>query len=607
MIINNAASRCSVDFWTKHLQDKKENDRAEIKQVRGLGAADLRDALLEMQREAAVLPRLKNFMYHADFNPCPHERLTEKDWERAFEIFEKQRGIPKGTPRIVVEHEKEGRVHRHVIWSRVDLENMRAFPDGLDAKIAHTAARKIELQLGLQQVVGPFDREPGTPRPKRAPEPWEMYRGMKTKIDPRDITAEVTQLFTQSQNGKEFQAALERHGYQLVTGRRGLLILDGAGKEHSLVKRIEGVKTAQLNAFMRDVDRAALPAVEQAKEHHQQRKIEGLEADRAIVRREIEWEEALARAAIEKEKTERRFVEPKDREKEMRAGVQARPGRREEKQQPVNPPGHQPSPGFEKPAAEATRDDRMEKLKGAAAQVWEAWRQSDGVRAFAAALDDKGITFAAVTADEAYRSHREAAFAKAVGNRAPRFQEGEIVIVIEPRLEYRRKGEIVVPSRIHKIDQSLAGKFVTALDNGRPLPGLDAALQASNQRARQRVADWEAIRLENATPLPHPGRVPLPGLKAGIAKSARVASGILGGIGSGVHAAADAFASLLSPQLTPEQVRQGEQAQHRREAEADRSTDYANYTVELAQQRRKQEQEREAERQRQRDGGGRER
>ena len=78
-----------------------------------------------------------------------------------------------------------------------------------------------------------------------------MYRGDKTGIDPRDVTAEVTELFKQSQNGREFQAALEQHGYQLTTGNRGLLILDSAGKEHSLARRIDGVNTKELNAFMR--------------------------------------------------------------------------------------------------------------------------------------------------------------------------------------------------------------------------------------------------------------------------------------------------------------------------------------------------------------------
>jgi hypothetical protein len=152
VIINNAGSRRDVDFWTKHLQNQEENDRAELREIRGLSADNLQDALLEMQRDAEALPRLQNFMYHADFNPARHERLTDEQWDRAFEIFEKERGIPAGKPRVVFEHEKDGRVHRHLIWTRVDHENRRATPDGLDWKVAHTTARTIEKELGLENL-----------------------------------------------------------------------------------------------------------------------------------------------------------------------------------------------------------------------------------------------------------------------------------------------------------------------------------------------------------------------------------------------------------------------------------------------------------------------
>ncbi len=263
MIINNAASRSDVDFWTKHLQNTEENERAELKQIRGLRADTLREALEEMQRQARINPRVENFMYHADFNPCPHEHLTAEQRDRAFEIFEQQRGIPADAARIVMEHVKNGRQHWHVIWYRLN-EQGRPFSDRLDAKVAHAAAREIENELGLQRVVGPFDREPGQPRPPRAPKAWEMYRDQKNGLDTRDITAEITELRQQSDTGRAFQAALEQHGYQLVTGDRGLLILDSAGKEHSLARR-SGVKAKELNELMRDVDRAPYPPLNRAR------------------------------------------------------------------------------------------------------------------------------------------------------------------------------------------------------------------------------------------------------------------------------------------------------------------------------------------------------
>ncbi len=165
MIVNNAASRCDVDFWAKHLQNTEENERAELKQIRGLRADTLREALEEMQRQASINPRVKNFMYHADFNPRRDEVLTDAERDRALEIFEETRGIPKDAARVVMEHVKYGRKHWHVIWYRLD-EQGRPFSDKHDAIIAHTAGEKIAAELGLEKVISPYARgrrtAPGT-------------------------------------------------------------------------------------------------------------------------------------------------------------------------------------------------------------------------------------------------------------------------------------------------------------------------------------------------------------------------------------------------------------------------------------------------------------
>ena len=167
MIINNAGSRCDVDFWAKHLENTEDNERAELREIRELNAGTLREALDEMKRLARANPRVKNFMYHADFNPRLNEHLSDAERDRAFEIFENERGIPPNTARIVMEHVKDGRKHWHVMWLRVD-ERGRPFPDSLDAQVAHRAGEKIAHELGLEKVISPLTREPGTPRPQRA-------------------------------------------------------------------------------------------------------------------------------------------------------------------------------------------------------------------------------------------------------------------------------------------------------------------------------------------------------------------------------------------------------------------------------------------------------
>jgi hypothetical protein len=326
-MVINGASRRSVGFWAKHLANDKKNDRAELKEIRGLGATNLKDALLEMQEDARRT-RCKNFFYQANFNPCADEHLTEEQWQRAFEIFEKHRGIPAGQARVVYEHEKDGRTHRHVVWSRIDLETMKAWPDRLDARVCHAASREISEELGLERTISPFDRDRESPRPERAPKPYEMFRGLRSGLDPREIKAEVSAIFRNSENAADFVAGLEQHGYQLIRGdKRDFCILDNAGDVHSLARRLDGVNTKQLRTFMEEIDRSVLPTAEQARVRLQERQLEERKADLATVQAEIAWEEALRKAAIEKEKVEQRYVEPASRgvrDQARRGG--ARPG-----------------------------------------------------------------------------------------------------------------------------------------------------------------------------------------------------------------------------------------------------------------------------------------
>jgi len=327
VIINNAGSRCDVDFWAKHLENTEDNERAELREIRELNAGNLREALDEMKRLARANPRVKNFMYHADFNPRLNEHLSDAERDRAFEIFENERGIPPNTARIVMEHVKDGRKHWHVMWLRVD-ENGRPFSDKLDAQVAHRAGEKIAHELGLEKVISPLTREPGTPRPERAPKPWEMYRAGQSGITLESIEADMAQLRPQCATGKEFHVVLDLHdfilarGDKMTAGQPTLMIIDPAGDDHALARRLK-IKTKELNDFMRDVDRAALPDIRQAKEMQQERFIAKLEADRDYLRDEIKWEEALNRAGLEHEERERRFIEPKE---ETRVGGIAEPG-----------------------------------------------------------------------------------------------------------------------------------------------------------------------------------------------------------------------------------------------------------------------------------------
>lgn len=531
-MIVNGASRRSVGFWARHLANDKMNDRAELKEIRGLGATNLKDALLEMQEDARHT-RCTNFFYQANFNPASNERLTEEQWQRVFEIFEKHRGIPAGQARVVYEHEKEGRVHRHVIWSRIDLESMKAWPDRLDAKVAHAASREISQELSLERAPSPYDKDREGERPKRAPKSYEMFRGLRSGLDPREVKAEVTRLYRESRDAAEFAENLRQHGYRLAKGdRRDFCIVDCAGDAHSLARRLDGVNAKQLRSFMKEIDRDALPTVEKARLQQRERNLADREAELGAVQREIAKEE-------------------RDPQKSPR-------------------PKNGMSRRIESVLESVERDPARSKSKA---------------KELAAGLESRGIAIARVTKDEAEQSQREAAFAKAIGRHALRFTEGEIVAVTGPRLEYRRHGEIVEPRRIFRLEPDAAAKFVAALHRGTQLKGIRATLDHLNVKAQERAAHWEKIRTKNATKIR--GKVPPitwhNALKplAPTFTAARV-------IGKVFDFAGDAVASIFAPELTPKQKIERDAKTEKDQAE--HAANFSRYTAEIA---GRQEEERE--------------
>lgn len=591
-MIVNGASRRSVAFWARHLQNDKKNDRAELKEIRGLGATNLKDALLEMQEEAQHT-RCENFFYQANFNPTSDERLTEEQWERVFEIFEKHRGIPPGQARVVYEHEKEGRVHRHVIWSRINLDTMKAWPDRLDAKVCHAASKEIAEELGLQHARSPYDKDREGDRPARAPKSYEMFRGLRSGIDPREIKAEVTRLYRESRDAGDFAERLRQQGYRLARGdRRDFCLIDCAGDAHSLARRIDGVNAKQLRAFMKDIDLNALPTVEKARLQQRERNLEDRKADLATVQREIAWEEELARAGIEKEEREGRFKEPTAREQ--------REQDRREKKWPVQPPRQEPtstSPRWHfEDAARAVADPKRkpvgrENVRGIRAEIWDAWHDSENVRVFAHKLEKDGIALASVTKEDADQSFRVAAFARATGHYAPIYRPGEIVVV-------------TLEGQVFQLNRRTTGKgpavieeFLKPLDRAQ-LKGIEATKAIQVQRHEERNAEIQGFRdalreMKSAERMEKATNIRVKTRQTGAGRGPqpiKVASGALGAIAK----VAGGLIGIFDPELTPAQKIEARIAQAERDADAQQQISFARYTADrAAEQRREQTHRRE--------------
>jgi hypothetical protein len=264
-MIISGGSRCNWRFFSRHLMNRKDNDRVRLVELRGVSADNLLDAFREMEAVASGT-RCKNFFYHADINPREEETLTPEQWEKAVDTLEKHLGL-EGHSRFVVEHEKEGRIHRHAVWSRIDPDTMTAVPDSLTYRKHEAAAREIESDFGLKPVASVLIKDRETPRPERRPQNWETFRGNKSGLDAEQVKAEVTALWRECDSGVAFKAALEEKGYILCRGdRRDFCLIDPAGDEHSLARRIAGAKAKDVRERMKGIDREALPTVAEGRE-----------------------------------------------------------------------------------------------------------------------------------------------------------------------------------------------------------------------------------------------------------------------------------------------------------------------------------------------------
>lgn len=245
---------------------KKENDRVEVWDIRGAALQDLREAVDDW-REFSKGTNCAKPIYHAQLNP--DRDLSREEWEKAIAIFEKELGL-EGYPRAAVLHEKEGREHLHLVYSRfnhdLEAEHLRAWSDSWNYPKHERASREIERVLGLERVQGVHVEKDGKPRADRTPTHDAMQQGDRLKIDPRTVKAEVSELYKAADNGRAFVEGLENAGYTLAQGdKRGFVILDQAGGVHSL-SRAANVKAAELRETLKDYPLRELPTVQAVRE-----------------------------------------------------------------------------------------------------------------------------------------------------------------------------------------------------------------------------------------------------------------------------------------------------------------------------------------------------
>jgi len=264
-MIIKGKSRAAPQQLAKHLGNAEKNERVSLVETRGTVAQDLRGALVEMDACAAGT-RCQKPLYHAAISPEPPHVLTPEQRAEAIDALEERLGL-SGHARIVVMHEKLGRQHIHVVWSRIDLAKMRSVSDSHNYRKHEEVARDLERRFGHDRVQGAHHERDGVKRPDRTPSRAELRQEERTGITGKRVKEEISAAFRASDGAEAFRAAIEERGYMLARGdRRDFVIIDRKGGVHSLARRIDGMKAAELQEFMATVSVDTVPTIEQARE-----------------------------------------------------------------------------------------------------------------------------------------------------------------------------------------------------------------------------------------------------------------------------------------------------------------------------------------------------
>ncbi|GJL80241.1 MAG: hypothetical protein NPINA01_32300 [Nitrospinaceae bacterium] len=274
-MILKASQRSGARSFATHLLNKKENDHVEVYEIRDLAAGKLHGAFLEIEAVSQGT-RAKQPFFAVTFNPPDHANVTLEEFEAAFGDVEQKLGLTD-QPRAVVFHEKEGRRHAHVVWSRIvhhiDQEkgtdklkaiNMPHFKSKLQ-----DVSRDLYIQHGWEMPRG-LQSKKERDSLNFGLDVWQQAKRLKE--DPRDLKKIVQEALKVSDSAKAFSKALQLQGLNLACGeRRGkanFVIIHHSGEVMSLT-RYSGLKTKELNALLGDPK--TFPSVEQV-----QKKIEVL-------------------------------------------------------------------------------------------------------------------------------------------------------------------------------------------------------------------------------------------------------------------------------------------------------------------------------------------
>ena len=262
-MIIKASARSGARNLANHLASTKDNDHVTIHEVRGLVGQSLQAAFLEIDASSHAT-RCEKPLFSVSFNPPIGAEVTHDQFEDAFDRLEKKLGLTD-QPRVVVMHEKEGRRHAHVCWSRILVDESKAIHMSHFKTKCTDISRQLYIEHGWELPKGLERKQDRDPFQVSVAE-WQAMN--RQNIDPRDIKKLSQDAWQSSDNLSSFKLALEERNLYLARGdKRGFVVLDHQHNVYSL-SRVGGVRTKDLKARLGLPDQ--LDGIEKVSRHIRQ-------------------------------------------------------------------------------------------------------------------------------------------------------------------------------------------------------------------------------------------------------------------------------------------------------------------------------------------------
>ena len=253
-MILKGSQRAGATALADHLLNDRDNDHVTVLEVRGFVAGDLHGALSEAQAISKAT-QCTQFMFSLSLNPPQDHVASEQDFFNAADRAEVKLGL-RGQPRAIIVHEKEGRRHAHVVWSRINGDEMKAI------NLPHFKTKLRDLSRDLYLDHGWVLPDGLATYGNKNPLNFTLAEWQQAKrqgVDPREIKQVFREVWERSDTLKSFSNGLAERGYFIAKGdRRGFVTVDVNGETFSL-SRLIGEKAKAVKAKLGSADN--LPSV----------------------------------------------------------------------------------------------------------------------------------------------------------------------------------------------------------------------------------------------------------------------------------------------------------------------------------------------------------